>query len=75
MRKQQHNFNSGDYDSAIADYTQAIRLNPNDADAYYNRGNVYVKKGDFVKARADFEAALRIDPNDADARYKLEQLR
>ena len=30
--------NNGDYYGAIADYTKAIELNPDDAAAYYNRG-------------------------------------
>ena len=29
----------GDHDQAIADYTEAIRLDPNYGLAYYNRGN------------------------------------
>ncbi|GEM_PF-3550369 len=28
----------GDREEAIADYSQAIKLNPDDANAYYNRG-------------------------------------
>ena len=63
------------YDQAIADYTQAIRLNPNYALAYYNRGNVYYRKGDYDRAIADYEAVLRINPNDADARRNLERAR
>ena len=30
---------NGDYYGAISDYTKAIEINPNDGDAYYNRGN------------------------------------
>ena len=32
-------YDLGDYKGAIADYDSAIRLNPDDAKAYYNRGN------------------------------------
>jgi len=31
---------------AILDYTKAIEINPNDADAYYNRGISKAKSGD-----------------------------
>ena len=31
----------GDHDKAIADFTEAIRLDPKDADAYYYRGFSY----------------------------------
>ena len=56
-------------DKAIADYTEAIRLNPKDAKAYYNRGLVYVKKGDHDKAIADFTEAILLNPKDAEAYY------
>ncbi|MFN9671572.1 MAG: tetratricopeptide repeat protein [Microcystis sp.] len=29
------------YDLALSDYSKAIDINPNDAQAYYNRGNLY----------------------------------
>lgn len=34
----------GDYDGAIADYTKAIELNPNEAGNYNNRANAYMEK-------------------------------
>jgi len=66
---------NGDFDKAIADLTQAIKLNANYADAYYNRGNIYLDKKDYDKAIADYEAALRIKPNNADTKKNLEVAR
>jgi tetratricopeptide (TPR) repeat protein len=40
------------YDRAIVDFTQAIRLDPNYAPAYANRGIVYYRKGDNDRAIA-----------------------
>jgi tetratricopeptide (TPR) repeat protein len=51
------------YDRAIADYTQALRLDPNIALAYNNRGMAYAGKGDYDRAIADYTQALRLDPN------------
>ncbi|MDH3443035.1 MAG: tetratricopeptide repeat protein, partial [Deltaproteobacteria bacterium] len=53
----------GDFDRAIEDYTQAIRLYPNYDKAFYNRGNAYNKKGDHERAIKDYSEAIRINPN------------
>ena len=39
-----------DFDLALKCYTEAIRLKPDYADAYYNRGVVYQRKGEYDKA-------------------------
>ncbi|MEP6498359.1 tetratricopeptide repeat protein [Microcoleus vaginatus] len=62
-------YEKGDYQGAIATYTQAIALNPNYAQAYHNRGNARSKLGDNQGAVADYNQALRINPNYAKAYY------
>ena len=61
--------NKDSYSQAIADYSQVIRLTPNDATAYYNRGLAYYNKGDYDQAIADYDYAIRLNPNDAIAYY------
>lgn len=56
-----------DYARAIADYGQAIRLNPRDAQAYLNRGTAYAGKQDLTRAITDFDQAIRLDPQFAQA--------
>ena len=59
-----------DYQGAIADYTRAIEINPQYADAYYNRGTIKGRDlGDTQGAIADFSKAIQIDPQDASAYY------
>jgi tetratricopeptide (TPR) repeat protein len=53
----------GDYDRAIASFTEAIRLDPKYVPAYVNRGNIYKSKGDCDKAIADYNESIRLDPN------------
>ena len=57
----------GDTDRAIADYTEAIRLDPKYANAYHNRGLAYRDKGDTDRAIADYTEAIRLDPKYANA--------
>ncbi|MDR2152435.1 MAG: tetratricopeptide repeat protein, partial [Helicobacteraceae bacterium] len=56
----------GDRKQAIADYTQVIKLVPNYANAYVNRGLAYADLGDRKQAIADYTEAIKIDPNYAD---------
>lgn len=65
-----------DYVGAIADYSQAIALNPSYYNAYLNRGNLWVYLGDFAKkmglaedasrdyqlALSDYTQAVRLNP-------------
>jgi tetratricopeptide (TPR) repeat protein len=48
---------------ALADYNQAIRLNPNFVQAYYNRAIVYDDLGYAATALDDYQRVLQIDPN------------
>lgn len=51
---------TGQYDKAIADFTQALKLNPDDGILYIGRGNAYLQNGDFDHAGPDFDAAIRL---------------
>ena len=52
---------------AIKDYDEAIRLNPQSAEAYYKRGFFYQNLGQGERAIEDFDKAIRIDPQFAKA--------
>src|SRR4051794_37618760 len=58
-------FGTKDYDRAIADYSEAIKIDPYDAPAYARRGMAWTEKGEFDSATADLTEAIKIDPNDA----------
>ena len=56
-----------DYRGAIADISQAIILNPNEADHYYQRGLILAQLSDREGAIRDFDDAILRDPNHARA--------
>ena len=53
-------YKKGDYDRAIADFNEAIRLKPDLAEAYYNRGLAYDEIGEDTKAKADREMCEKL---------------
>ena len=53
------------YDKAIADFTEAIRINPADASGYVGRGAAYLNKDELHRAIADFSEALKLSPGQA----------
>src|SRR5947209_7910131 len=57
----------GQPDEAMAHFEQAITLQPDYAEAYFNRGNVLYAKGRIDEAITDWEKDLQIQPNDANA--------
>ncbi len=56
---------NGDYEKAIVDCTEAIRFDPQNAEAYYNRGLAWTEKRENDKAIIDCTEAIRLDPQDA----------
>jgi len=52
----------GDYDSALARFAEAIRLDPKYVPAYVNRGDIYKNKGEYDRAIADYGESIRLDP-------------
>ncbi|WP_373535290.1 tetratricopeptide repeat protein [Microcoleus sp.] len=67
---------AGDIPGAIADYTAAIRLNPNYAQAYNKRGIIHGRNlKDYPAAKADFDRAIEINPNYGDAYYNRARVR
>jgi tetratricopeptide (TPR) repeat protein len=49
-----------EYDHAIADFDNAIRLNPKNPKSFENRGLAYEAKGDAARAQADSEMATQL---------------
>ena len=63
-----------DYEAQLEDLNKAIELDPNMAEAYFMRGNLYAhnlpkEKGGEEKALADYTRCLELKPNDASARW------
>lgn len=58
---------NGNENKALADYTRAIELNPEDDWAYFTRGRAYMLCGQFNKAIADHTKAIELNPDFAGA--------
>ena len=50
----------GTPEKALADYTKALELKPDYANALNNRGVIYLQKGLYDKAIEDFTGALKV---------------
>jgi len=53
----------GDIPGAIADFTEALRINPGLIKAYHHRGVANIHKGDSDRAIADFSRFIEQDPS------------
>ncbi len=60
-------YETGDYEGAISDYTEALKTNTHDTESYFNRANARYEIGDKKGAIEDFSQVIKINPTDADA--------
>jgi tetratricopeptide (TPR) repeat protein len=65
-----HAYNSKrQFADAIADHSEAIRLNPRLSYAFAARGYAYVERGELEKGLVDLTESIRLDPNSDSAYY------
>ena len=57
----------GQYEAAVSDYDEAIRMNPDYVGAYINRGFANYELGRHEAAIADCNEAIRMKPDYAEA--------
>jgi WD40 repeat protein/tetratricopeptide (TPR) repeat protein/serine/threonine protein kinase len=57
----------GQWRKAVADYTTAIKLRPNEPYFWSDRAGAHVELGQLEKAIADYSKALELDPGDVDS--------
>ncbi|MCY2986656.1 MAG: tetratricopeptide repeat protein [Planctomycetota bacterium] len=55
-------YTKGEYKRAMADYDQAVRLDPANPMLYNCRGRAWSAQGEYTKALADFDEAIRREP-------------
>ncbi len=58
---------AGEFDQAILDANEAIRLDASNAPAFDTRGNAFLGNGRYDSAIEDYNEAVRLDPNFAQA--------
>ena len=58
---------TGQYELAIADFSEVVKLKPKQVSGYISRGNIWLATGDQDKALADFTTAIEKKPKSAAA--------
>jgi len=63
-RANAYEYTSDEPEKAIADYTEALRLDPDKIYVYFQRGHIYYDLSEYKKAAADYLVALRAKPDE-----------
>ena len=67
------NFGKAEYDQALIQFDKILKIDPNNVDALYNKGNILSKIGKFDEAIPFYEQVLNLDPHKFIAQVKLEE--
>lgn len=66
-------YRAKNFDASLAEYDNAIRIDPNFAPAYSGRAEAYYFKRDFAKATADYDKYLELNKGNESARVRYAQ--
>lgn len=69
QKRASENAVKGEYDLAISDYNEAIKLNPKEVSLFINRGRTHQNKKNYDLAIADYNTAIELNPKEATAYY------
>jgi tetratricopeptide (TPR) repeat protein len=58
-------YDKGEYDIAIADFNDALKMGSTSGIIYHNRGNAWRGKGEYAKAIDDYSMSIKDDPKSA----------
>ncbi len=59
------------YDGALAEYSKAVRMAPDQPGTHYHLGNAFWLQGKWESAGKEFQAELRNDPSNCTTQWKL----
>ena len=68
-------FAKDQYDIAIRQYKEALKIDPNYVTVYNNLGHAYEKKKLTAQALEAYESALKCDPSNDTAKRRAESMR
>ncbi len=60
-------FESGNINESIEKFNKSISINPNNSDAFYNRGNAFSKIQNFEEAISSFDSSINLKKNNPEA--------
>ena len=69
LKQAEEAYREGSFDAVVDRCTEAIRLRPGCAAAYYNRALAYARKREYGKAISDYTETIRLSRELADAYY------
>ena len=73
LSKGMDHFGNAEYDKAIIQFDNILKIDPNNIDALYNKGNTLSKVGKFNEAIQYYVQVLNLDPHKFIAQVKLEE--
>ena len=59
----------GDFDQAIIYFNKALKINPDNAEIYINRGTCYAQQGNLAQALSDYNMSITLAPDGPQAFY------